>query len=368
MITESGATLRKVILDWQVPAILIFGLVLITAMASLFGSSVISTTIVEMMIRVVVVVGIYIFIGNSGIISFGHIGFMCVGAYAAAWLGADPIFKDVMLSGLPDIVRQNQYPFVVGIALAVLLPTCVALGLGIAIMRLSGVGSSIATFAFLMIVNSLYSNWDSVTAGVSSITGIPTLVEPWTAVVFAGVAICIAFAFQTSRFGIMLKATRDDPIAAVASGVGLVGVRLLAFVLSAAVVGAGGGLYAYFLGILTVDPFYLQLCFLTIAMLVVGGMSSLTGAVSGVVFVTIVTEFLRALERGEGFLALPTGSQELGLGVLMAVMLVVRPLGLSNGKEISLVPRRGMKRLLNQKIEIVSAGVEPASAETVKRG
>lgn len=355
MITESRYTWRKAIFDWQAPAILVSCIALIVVLASFFDSSVISTTIVEMMIRIVVVVGIYIFIGNSGIVSFGHIGFMCIGAYAAAWVGADPLFKDVMLSGLPDIVRLHQYPFMAGVVLAVFLSTCVALVLGIAIMRISGVGSSIATFAFLMIVNSLYSNWESVTAGVSSITGIPTVVEPWIALVFAGIAICIAFAFQTSRIGIMLKATRDDPVAAVASGVSLVGVRLLAFVLSAAVVGAGGGLYAYFLGILTVDPFYLQLCFLTIAMLVVGGMSSLTGAVSGVVFVTLVTESLRALERGDGFIALPTGSQELGLGVLMAVMLVVRPLGLSNGKEILLFKFQRNKPPRSQRSDVLDS-------------
>ncbi len=358
---------QKFLLDWQTPLLLVLALAVITVATGLLGSQVFSTTIIEMMIRIVIVVGIYIFIGNSGIISFGHIGFMCIGAYAAAWIGADPMFKDVMLTGLPDVVRESQYPFAVGVAAAVLLPACVALLLGGAIMRLSGVGSSIATFAFLMIVNSLYSNWDSVTAGVSSITGIPTLVEPWTAVIFAGSAIFIAFAFQTSRFGIMLKATRDDPVAAVASGVGILGVRLIAFVISAAVVGAGGGLYAYFLGVLTVDPFYLQLCFLTIAMLVVGGMSSLSGAVSGVIAVTIIQECFRALERGDGPISLPTGSQELGLGVLMAIVLVIRPLGLCNGKEFSLVRSRGLGRLKKTTLQATTSPVVKA-ASAVKKG
>ena len=74
--------------------------------------------------------------------------------------------------------------------------------------------------------------------------------------------------------------------------------RLIAFVLSATLVGVGGGLYAQFLGILTVDPFYLSLSFITIAMLVVGGMASLTGAVTGVVAVTAIVELLRFMERG----------------------------------------------------------------------
>lgn len=338
--TSSKGTWREVARRYQTPLILIAAILLMAWIAELTHSDTIATTVVEMMIRIVVVVGIYIFIGNSGVISFGHIGFMCIGAYAAAWASADPMFKQVMLSGLPAVLRDEQYSFYVAMALAVLLPTGVAALLGGAIMRLTGVGCSIATFAFLMIVNSVYSNWDSVTAGVSSITGIPAVVGLWVGAIFASLAVLVAFAFQTSRVGLMLKATRDDPVAASASGIQLIRVRLIAFVLSAAVVGAGGGLYAHFLGILTVDPFYLQLCFLTIAMLVVGGMSSLSGAVLGVIVVTVAVEALRALERGDGPLTLPVGSQELGLGVLMAIMLVVRPLGLSKGREFRLFKSR----------------------------
>ena len=72
---------------------------------------------------------------------------------------------------------------------AIVLPALVALLFGFAIMRLYGIAASIATFAFLIIVNSVYSNWDSVTAGVSSIIGIPTVVGPWTAFAFASAGI-----------------------------------------------------------------------------------------------------------------------------------------------------------------------------------
>jgi branched-chain amino acid transport system permease protein len=211
-------------------------------------------------------------------------------------------------------------------------------------MRLSGTAASIATFAFLIIVNSVYSNWDSVTAGVSSIIGIPTVAGPWTTYIFAVLAILAAYLFQISRFGLMLRATRDDEVAARASAVKILRMRLAAFVLSAAIVGAGGGLYAQFLGILTVDPFYLDLSFITIAMLVVGGMFSLTGAVMGVVGVTAIVELLRLLERGVPvggtIFALPQGSQEIGLGIVMALILIFRPTGLSKGREFAPVPAK----------------------------
>jgi ABC-type branched-subunit amino acid transport system permease subunit len=104
-----------------------------------------------MMIRMTIVVGLYVFIGNSGILSFGHIGFVCIGAYAAGWATADPSWKQLMLSGLPSFLQDEEYPFLVAQAGAMVLPAIVALALGAAIMRLRGIGASIATFAFLMI-------------------------------------------------------------------------------------------------------------------------------------------------------------------------------------------------------------------------
>jgi branched-chain amino acid transport system permease protein len=333
--------MRHFIVRWQTPALLILLLTLLAALTLVISNDAVHVTLTEMFIRVIVVVGLYVFIGNSGIISFGQIGFMCIGAYVAAWFTAEPGFKQIMLQGLPSFLQENQYPFLVAVVGAMVLPAVVAFLLGWAIMRLSGTAASIATFAFLIIVNSVYSNWDSVTAGVSSIVGIPTVVGPWISYLFAALAILAAFGFQLTRLALMLRASRDDEVASRASAVHVVKLRLAAFVLSAALVGMGGSLYAQFLGILTVDPFYLNLSFITIAMLVVGGMASLTGAVVGVVVVTAVVEILRVFEGGIDIggttLALPPGGQEIGLGIVMALILVFRPKGLTNGREVALL-------------------------------
>ena len=197
---------------------------------------------------------------------------------------------------------------------------------------------SIATFAFLAIINSVYSNWETVTAGTSSIIGIPTLNGPWPIFVFVLLTMLGAFLFQNSRFGLMLRASRDDDVAATACAVEVVRVRLVAFVVSAFFVGIGGGLYAHFLGVLTVDVFYLNLTFITLSMLVVGGLGSLSGAVVGVVVVTFVVEVLRTFETGltlgSAHVRLPEGSQEIGLGLIMALILIFRPSGLTRSREI----------------------------------
>lgn len=311
---------------------------IVVGAGSLTGSDQLQVTMTEMLIRLIVVVGIYVFIGNSGILSFGHIGFMCIGAYAAAWATVDPTWKQMMLTGLPDFLQQNQYPFLPAVVGGGLLAAVVALIVGSAIMRLSGIAGSIATFAFLAIVNSVYSNWESVTAGTSSIIGVPNVVGPWVAWAFAVGSLVLAYAYQVSRFGLMLRASRDDEVAAKSSAVGIVKMRLIAFVVSAFICGVSGGLYGHFLGILTADSFYLSLTFITLAMLVVGGTGSLTGAVIGVVAVTVVVEALRHMEAGVALpfitLHLPQGSQEIGLGVVMALILVFRPTGLTRGREV----------------------------------
>ena len=151
------------------PIILAAGVAVLVAIGVLSGFKHLQVSLTEMLIRMTLVIGLYVFIGNSGILSFGHIGFVCIGAYAAGWMTADPDWKQLMLTGLPSFLQDEQYPFMVAQVGAMLLPAIVALALGAAIMRLRGIAASIATFAFLMIVQSFYSNWDSVTAGASSL-------------------------------------------------------------------------------------------------------------------------------------------------------------------------------------------------------
>lgn len=94
---------------------------------------------------------------------------------------------------------------------------------------------------------------------------------------------------------------------------------------------------------LTADTFYLSLSFITLAMLVVGGLGSLSGAILGVVLVTVVVEVLRQLEQGVPIgsttFMLPPGSQEIGLGLVLALIMIFRPSGLAGGRDLAW-PRR----------------------------
>jgi branched-chain amino acid transport system permease protein len=321
------------------PVILTLLLLVIAALTWQFGSRAFNRTVVEMFINIMVVAGLYVFVGNSGLLSFGHISFMCLGAYMTAWLTIPPMMKSVTLKGLPSWLLHMQLPMWVATPISGLFAALFALIVGRVIMRLSGIAASIATFGLLGVVNNVYSNWDSVTGGQGSIVGTPATMNVWIGWLGAAVAIAIAYLYAISRSGLALRATRDEAVAASASGIDIVRERLIAFVVSAFIIGLAGALYAHFLSIVNPGSFYLRTTFVTLSMLVVGGMYSLSGAVSGVVVISALIEMFRNLEKGVSVggltIALPNGVQEIAIGIITIVILIYLPTGLTRNREFS---------------------------------
>jgi branched-chain amino acid transport system permease protein len=205
-------------------------------------------------------------------------------------------------------------------------------------MRLSGIAASIATFAMLGLINQVYSNWENVTGATSSVVGIPINRNIWPYFICAVIVVVVAYLYSISRSGLALRSARDEATAAQASGIDITRERLIAFVLSGAIMGLGGALYAHSVGVVTPDTFYLVLTFTSLSMLVVGGMNSLSGAVLGVVVLSAIIQVLRWFEKGVGVggatLSIPLGIQEIAIGVVMIVILMYRPSGLTRNREL----------------------------------
>lgn len=322
---------------WPVLLLSLLLFVIVFFLEVIINDKIISRSLNEALIRLVVVIGLFIFIGNSGIISFGHIGFMMIGAYATAWQTMDPMTKDIFVPGLPSYLLKNSHHWFVATVIGGVTAAIVAFISGIAIMRLSGIAASIGTFAVMMAFYSLYMNWTTWTAGQSSLVGIPVTTTPWVGLFFSIVSLIGAFIYTSSRLGAAIRATREDEIAAKAAGINMTLQRVISFTVSAFFVGIAGGLYAHFLGILTVDTFHLPLTFITLSMLVVGGMQSLSGAVIGTLVLSFVIEFLRAFEKGINIgieLSLPANSAEIGLGIILLLIIIFRPSGLTKNLDI----------------------------------
>ena len=220
----------------------------------------------------------------------------------------------------------------------------VALVVGWPLMRLSGVSASIATFAILVVAYVVLGNWTAVTGGQNSLMGLPAWVDLWTALGWAIAAMVIAFAYQETRSALLLRASREDEAAAQASGVNVVRHRLIAFVISAFLSGISGVLLAHFLGIVRVENFYLDLTFLLVAMLIIGGRGSLTGAVTGALVIAVLTELLRQAEIGVSVggttIGAPPGIGDVVLALVMLLIILFRPDGIAAGRELTWPFRR----------------------------
>jgi branched-chain amino acid transport system permease protein len=328
-------------------ALLLALILLVVAAIAGFFPPALQRTVTQAMIMLVVVVGLYTFCGNSGVFSFGHIAFMAIGGYVSAILTILPGKKEVALD-LPLWLEQIQLPVSVAGPIAVLFAGLVALLVGLVFMRLRGIALPMATFAMLVIVYVVALNWQAVTGGRQALVGLPRTTGLWTAVSFAAVALFVAALYDRTRRGLALRCSRESEVAAAATGIDVERERLIAFVLSAMIVAAGGVLFAHFLGTMTANTFYLDLTFVTLTMLVVGGMRSLTGACAGVALVSVVSEVFRGIERGFSLgsttIAAPPGLQEIVLALILLVILVMRPHGLAGDWELVLPDRRKRSR------------------------
>jgi branched-chain amino acid transport system permease protein len=302
------------------------------------GSESLQRTVLQMLVNLVLVVGLYIFVGNSGIFSFGQLTFMAVGAYTYALLTIPPDSKQLLLPGLPSWLADLHLSRLVATVIAACVAGVLALVLAVPIMRLTGITASLATFAILIIANVVVSNWRDVTGGTSGMTGVPLTLGREEALAWAAGAVVVAYVFQRSLVGFKLRASREDDVAARSIGIGVVNERRAAFVLSALVTGVGGALFAQFVGSFSPEAFYFNLTFLTIAMLVVGGIRSLAGAVLGTLLISATAEFLHEIEGGFALgpidLGPRPGLREVGLALIMLLVLVLWPNGLTGGREL----------------------------------
>jgi branched-chain amino acid transport system permease protein len=310
--------------------------VLLTALLSTAVSRSSETYFVDALVKVAIVVALYVFIGNSGVLSFGHVSFVALGAWVAGVLSVPLGEKPAIMPNLAGFLGDTTVGNVPSLLLAAAAGGVFALVVGLALMRLSGLAAGIATFAVLEITHNLLRYYEKIGPGLNTFSSVPETTGVWQATVGALIAIAIAFVYQRSRFGRMLRATREDAAAASAAGISVYRQRLAAFVLSGVLAGFAGGLYVHLLPLNT-ETVYLDLTFVTLAMLVVGGASSLWGAVVGALAVSGLDSFLAQAENSVqifgGTLDLPAGTRLVVVGALMAIVLIVRPSGITGGRE-----------------------------------
>lgn len=298
------------------------------------------------LILMIIVIGLHVFSGNSGVISFGSVAFAMIAAYTSALLTIPTDQKPSLFPDMPGFLSWTigvSVPVPVGIAIAVAVTAVIAFLVGIPFVRLSGLAAGIGTLAFLVVVTVIVTKWKAVTRGESTMVGVPKETTIWWALIGVIVAIAIAALFQMTRRGRRLIATREDDKAAMAIGISVPVERLWGWVFGCSLAGLGGALYGHYIASFSASTFGFALTFFTLAMLVIGGLGSLTGAVLGVLAVQILSEFLRTIET-QGVGPIPQieapGLTEMVLALIMLIVLIWRPEGLTGGREITDLLRR----------------------------
>jgi branched-chain amino acid transport system permease protein len=322
-------------------------LVVTWALVDSFGGVVYQGYGVLMFLNLMIVLGLQIFSGNSGVVSFGHAAFVAFGAYLSALLTIPPDQKTFQFTSMPHWLSSWIFPAHLSALEATLagagFATAVAALLAPPIVRLAGVQAGIATLAILVMTNVFLVQTTSITRGTSTLYSVPQTTTYLSLLAWCLIFVAVAFVFKQSRFGLRLRATRENERAARSVGVRVARERAVAWILSGFVAGTAGALYGHYFVTFSPSDFYfntngLDLVILPIAMLVVGGTASVTGAVTGCYFVTIVYTFFNRWEI-DGFSGTlsnaPSGTSNLALAATLLLVLILRPRGLSGGKEIA---------------------------------
>ena len=282
--------------------------------------------------------------GYTGLVSLGHAAFLGIGAYAHVYFTQD--------LGLP---------WIVGVALATVAAAASGVLVGLPALRMTGVYLTIATLAFALIIQEVFTRWERVTHGLKGrpvdkpvIFGV-SFASDW-AFYFLCLAMLIAGLWLTANLlraptGRAWVAIRDSEIAAQSMGVHLARYKTLAFAYSAALMGAAGALFAHKIGFMAPDIFTVLLSIQFLLMVVVGGLGSLHGALYGAVFVALLPVLISeardhvpawaghaaaVLGKGVGdtvFLSLDRFVKQPGLepgvfGLILVLFILFEPLGI----------------------------------------
>jgi len=317
---------------------LVVPLLLLALLVDLWGGVVLQRIVTVLFINLALVLGLQMFMGNSGVVSFAHVGFMGIGAYAAALFSMSPQAKAIALRDLYPVLQGVQLPFLPALLIGGVIAALVAAVVGFPLMRLSGAASVIATFALLVIIHVVLVNWSEVTNGPRTLFGLESYTTLWVTVVWGILILILAYWFKETSLGLKLRASREDEHAAASIGVNIVIVRWVAFILSAFVAGVAGALWAHFITSFSPLAFYLTYTFLIITMLIIGGAGSVTGAVVGTLLVTAIFEGLRAIENainlGNLLPFAVSGLTEVCLAIALILILIFRPAGITGGREL----------------------------------
>lgn len=273
--------------------------------------------IILLCINCIAAMGVSLLTGFTGIFTLGHAAYMALGAYTAAILTVR-----YGVHWLPAIVAGG------------LVAVAVAWMIGMPTLRLTGDYYAIASIGLGEAIRLILENWQSFTRGARGFPGIDSYTTRGVAVTFFTVLTLLTFNLIDSRLGREFKASRDDRLAASLMGFNTTASRMKALLISAFYCGVSGALLGGYMNFIQPSMFDMMKSTELTAVVVFGGLGSMSGTLLGSAIVTSVMEYFRDISQ----------YRMLIYGLLLVVIMVVRPEGLLGDREIwSFLPGSGRR-------------------------
>jgi len=276
-------------------------------------------------IYMLLAIGLNLQYGFTGLINFGHVGFFCIGAYAAAILS---------VYGVPEPAG-----FVLGAVVAALA----AWPIGLVSLKLRDDYFAIVTLGFGEVVRLVATSEQWLTNGVQGITGVPPLFagavgQPLLVLgLLAAVNAVAALGMRVvvrSPFGRMIGAIRDNEDAVKALGKDPAGFKIQVLMLGSALAGIAGAFYAHYIGYIAPEQFIPLVTFQVWMAVIMGGAGRVSGALAGTVILMLFLEGSRFLHDAVPFISdVQIASLRLGaIGLALVLFTLYRPLGIMGGR------------------------------------
>jgi branched-chain amino acid transport system permease protein len=294
------------------------------------------------LVNAVVALGLNLLSGYTNQLSFGHAGFLAIGAYTAALCA-------IHAPGVPVVVvllAAGAGTAVVGVAF------------GVPCLRLGGLYLTMATLAFGFVITEAILSLDPLTRGADGLRVPAVRFSAWGALgdtgryyltaVTATLMVLAAVNLVRTRTGRAFLAIRESEIAAQASGVPVALYRTIAFGLSAFYTGVAGGLFAFVVGFLSPDAFDVFLSVDFVVMIILGGLGSVPGSILGAAVVTVLNDSLAAFQN----------YRPLIFGAILIACMRFMPGGL-----VAAVRRTSMRLVVSLALTVVALAAVPAAAQ-----
>ena len=266
-------------------------------------------------INVTLAVSLNLINGFTGQFSIGHAGFMAVGAYSSAYFSVN--YGARLASSLGDGLIGWAVALLLATLLGALVAGAAGFLVGVPSLRLKGDYLAIVTLGFGQIIVVFLNNIEAI-GGARGYSGIPIVKSFFWIALVAVVTIVVVHNIVRSAFGRALISIREDELAAEAMGVNTTRYKVMAFVISSALAGAGGVLLAHFDGYLNPKSFEFIKSFEILIMIILGGLGSIVGSILGAIVLTVLPEALRGFAEYRMVI----------YSVLLIILMITRPQGL----------------------------------------